>query len=685
MATLMTWPAPFWKRWCCEMRSVIVGTAGHVDHGKTTLIRALTGVNTDRLKEEQDRGLTIELGFAPLTLPSGVRVGVVDVPGHEKFVGNMLAGATGVDVALLVVAADEGVMPQTEEHLDILDLLGTSVGVVALTKADIVDEEWLELAADDVRRRLASTRLAAATIVPVSAVTRQGLDRLLAAIDAAVAEAAQAVEAEEGARNCARLPIDRVFTIAGHGTVVTGTLVGGAISPGDKLELLPPRKIVRVRSVEVHGASVEQARRGQRVAVNIAGVEKTEAERGMVLAEPGALTPAGLLDVELKLLAGARPVEHGDRMHLHLGANEVTCRVRVIGAERVLPGEVAPTQLEVEEGVVVAARGDRFVVRTYSPMVTAGGGRVLATAAARSKRFRDESLAEYTVLASDDEAALVRLFADRITRAEGRAAAASAVARALFWPEDRVRAVLEAQVSAGNMVRFREGGAGATAGPATGTGAGAAAAAAGGVVGSAEFVYITRHRWDQMREAIVATVRSFHAAHPLRRGMPKEELRTQAFPEWDTRAFTPVLAEAVSAGTLDDIGTLVCLPGREVQLAPDDAARAKRIEAMFTADLMSPPDRAAAIAGPADAVVLDYLIEQGVIVRVGPELLFHRDAVARATAVARELGAGGRAFSAATFRDACGNSRKFAVALLEQLDSARVTRRVGDERVLDRG
>lgn len=640
------------------MRSVIIGTAGHVDHGKTTLIRALTGVNTDRLKEEQSRGLTIELGFAPLTLPSGVRVGVVDVPGHERFVGNMLAGATGVDVALLVVAADEGVMPQTEEHLDILDLLGASVGVVALTKADAVDEEWLELAADDVRRRLASTRLAAAPIVPVSAVSGLGIDSLLVELDAAVAVAASTA----GAWSCARLPIDRVFTISGHGTVVTGTLAGGMISPGDKLELLPSGRTVRVRGVQVHDAPVEQAQRGQRVAVNLAGLDKAEAQRGMVLAAPGALRPSSLIDVELKLLAGARHVEHGDRMHLHLGTSEVTCRVRVIGADEVLPGEVAPVQLEVEEGVVVAARGDRFVVRTYSPMVTAGGGRVLATAAARSKRFREESLAEYAVLTSGDEAALVQLFADRIARLEGRSAPASAVAWGLFWPEDRAAAALEAQVAAGAMVRL--GDSGAEGGPS----------------------YMSRHRWDQMLVAMLAAVKAFHAAQPLRRGMPKEELRTQAFPEWDIRAFAPVLAEAVSAGALDDTGTLICLAGREVQLGPDDARRAQRIEQAFTADPMSPPDRAAVVAGSAaDAAVLDYLIEQGIILRVGPELLFHRDAVVRAIGTARELGVDGRAFSAAAFRDACGNSRKFAVALLEQLDSTRVTRRVGDERVLDRG
>jgi len=267
------------------MRHAVIGTAGHVDHGKTTLIRALTGVNTDRLRQEQERGLTIELGFAPLTLPSGRTVGVVDVPGHERFIKNMLAGATGVDVAVLVVAADEGVMPQTDEHLEILNLLGVRHAVVAVTKADMVEADWLELVADDVQSRLAGTLLAGSAIVPVSAVTRQGLDELLRQLDLALDRAAAAFAPER--LGCARLPIDRVFAISGHGTVVTGTLIGGLIKPGDRLELLPARKPVRVRQVQVHDASVEAAERGQRVALNLAGLERGEIERAWCWQPPG--------------------------------------------------------------------------------------------------------------------------------------------------------------------------------------------------------------------------------------------------------------------------------------------------------------------------------------------------------------------------------------------------------------
>lgn len=629
------------------MRHAIIGTAGHVDHGKTTLIQALTGVNTDRLKQEKERGLTIELGFAPLALPSGVRAGVVDVPGHERFVKNMLAGATGIDVALLVVAADEGVMPQTDEHLDILNLLGVGIGVVAVTKCDMVDDEWLELVVDDVRQRLEGTVLEGSEIVAVSAVARRGIDELLAALDRAVERAV----AGEDQWSCARLPVDRVFSIQGHGTVVTGTLVGGTIRPGDKLELLPPGETVRVRGVQVHDTSVDEATRGLRVALNLAGLEKAEVSRGMVLATPGVLEPARLIDAELRLLDDARAVEHGERMHLHIGTDEVTCRVRVIGADAALPGERSFVQIEVEEGQVVAARGDRFVLRTYSPMVTSGGGRVLAVSPGRTRRFRAESMAEFRTLASDDDSDLALLFADRIMHDQRRTATASQIARAMFCAEETVQQILKCQVEKGMAVGFGDS-------------------------------YMSVSRWRNMAEGMTRLLEAFHRDEPLRVGMPKEELRTRAFPDWEGRAFAPVLAHAIRSGLIKECGTAVCMPEHEVILSEADREWAHSIEAMFSADPMSPPERATVMAGGAPQAVLDYLIETGVVVRVGSELMFHASAISRAARIARELGADGKAFTAGQFRDACGNSRKFAVALLEYLDSSRVTRRVGDERVL---
>ncbi len=637
-----------------------------MDHGKTTLIRALTGVNTDRLRQEQERGLTIELGFAPLTLPSGRTAGVVDVPGHERFIKHMLAGATGVDVALLVVAADEGVMPQTDEHLDILNLLGVRHGVVAVTKADMVEAEWLELVAEDVRDRLADTLLAGAAIVPVSAVTGQGLDELLRQLDLALDQAASASVAER--RSCTRLPIDRVFAISGHGTVVTGTLIGGSIRPGDRLELLPAGKSVRVRQVQVHDKPVEAAERGQRVALNLAGLERGEIERGMVLAAPGMLEPSRLFDAELTLLPLAAPVEHGDRMHLHMGTAEATCRVRVIGGDAAFPGETTFAQLELEECEGVAARGDRFIVRTYSPMVTAGGGRILAVARGRVRRFRREIVGEFETLSGGDDAELATLFVHRALREYARPATAADVARAMFREEASVRELLESGVVAGTITGLG--------------GSGGGRAGASGAGDGEQRGYLTQGDWADIEGRMHDVLADFHAREPLRAGMAREELRTRTLPGWDSKWFTLAMSGAAADGIVREQGALATLPSHRVTLSPEQQVWARRIEDAFASSLMSPPEKPDAMAGGAPQAVLDYLIDMGVVMRIGPELLFHRDAIARAREIARELGRDGRAFTAAEFRDSCGNTRKYAVALLEYMDSSRITRRVGDERVL---
>ncbi|MBP7893096.1 MAG: selenocysteine-specific translation elongation factor, partial [Firmicutes bacterium] len=617
-------------------------------------------------RQEQERGLTIELGFAPLTLPSGRTAGVVDVPGHERFIKNMLAGATGVDVALLVVAADEGVMPQTDEHLDILNLLGVRHGVVAVTKADMVEAEWLELVEEDVRERLAGTLLSGAAIVPVSAVTGQGLDELLRQLDLALDLAASASVAERWSST--RLPVDRVFAISGHGTVVTGTLIGGSIKPGDRLELLPAGKSVRVRQVQVHDNPVEAAERGQRVALNLAGLERGEIERGMVLAAPGILQPSRLFDAELTLLPSAAPVEHGDCMHLHMGTAEATCRVRVIGGDAAFPGETALVQLELAECEGVAARGDRFIVRTYSPMSTAGGGRILAVARGRVRRFRPEIVREFETLSGGDDAELATLFVHRALREHARPATAADVARAMFREEASVRALLERGVAAGAIVELG--------------GLGSGGAGAGGAGDGDQRGYLTQGDWADVEERMHDVLAGFHAREPLRAGMAREELRNRAFPGWDFKWFTLAMSRAAADGIVREQGALAALPSHRVTLSPEQQEWARRIEDAFASSLMSPPERLDAMAGGAPQAVLDYLIDMGVVMRVGAELLFHRDAIARALGIARELGRDGRAFTAAEFRDSCGNTRKYAVALLEYMDSSRITRRIGDERVL---
>lgn len=635
------------------MRHAIIGTAGHVDHGKTTLIKALTGVDADRLQQEQERGMTIDLGFAPITLPSGQVAGVVDVPGHERFIKNMLAGATGVDVALLVVAADEGVMPQTQEHLNILELLGVRQGVVAITKADLVeDEEWLELVIEDVREHLVGTSLADAPIIPVSAATGHGLDRLLEEMDSAVGRAAL----REQEWSFTRLPIDRVFAISGHGTVVTGTLTGGAVKIGDKLELLPSGSIVRVRQVQVHQEAIEEAMRGQRVALNLAGVDRSDMERGMVLAEPGMIEPGRIFDAELTLVESSDPIEHGEQMHLHVGAAEVVCRVRTIGADEAGPGERVFVQLELEEEIA-ATRGDRFIVRTYSPMNTAGGGRILAVSKGRRRRYKEETLSEFEILSGDDESALARLFASYILTERSAPASSDDVARAMFADPAHVRALFEQGVDRGWAVAFGNSPAGRS--------------------------YMARDDWDRALDVIGQALSQYHRNEPLRVGMPKEELRTRTMPAWDGKSFSMLVATAVQNGLLEERGTvMVALPSHTVTLSSEQQEATDRLEAAYLSSLMSPPERGQVLAREIPAPIFDYLIDLGVLVRVGPELLFHRDAVAQAVRIARELGEGGRPFTAGQFRDACGNTRKYAVALLEYLDSNRITVRVGDERVL---
>ncbi|HWR97596.1 MAG TPA: selenocysteine-specific translation elongation factor, partial [Candidatus Methanoperedens sp.] len=376
------------------MSHLIIGTAGHIDHGKTTLVRALTGIDTDRLKEEKERGITIELGFAHLDLPGLPPAGIVDVPGHEKFVHHMVAGAAGIDLVLLVVAADEGIMPQTREHLDICRLLGVTQGIVVLTKADLVEAEWLALVSQDVTAYLAGSFLEGAPLVPVSSTTGRGIPELRAAIAARLATVPP-----RAASGLPRLPIDRVFTMKGFGTVVTGTLVAGRLDVGDAVEVLPARVESRIRGIQVYGAAVESARAGQRTAINLPGVEKAAIERGNVLTRPGLLEPSYLMDARLSYLRSAsRPLANRTRVRLHLGTSEILARVILLGRAELAPGEEAMVQLRLEAPGVALPR-DRFVIRGYSPVVTLGGGELVDTRPAKHRQFSPAAFEHVATLA----------------------------------------------------------------------------------------------------------------------------------------------------------------------------------------------------------------------------------------------------------------------------------------------
>ena len=374
------------------MKRIIIGTAGHIDHGKTTLVKALTGCDTDRLKEEKKRGISIELGFAPFTLPNGQKAAIVDMPGHERFIRHMLAGAFGIDFVLLTIAADEGIMPQTREHMDIIELLGVDKGIVVITKKDMVDEEWLMLVEDEIEEYLKESILAKAPIIAVSAITGEGIEELKEQI-----QTLSVLVQEKSSSGYARLPIDRVFSISGFGTVITGTLWSGKIKVGEILELMPSQKQVKIRTIQVHNEKTDTAFAGQRVAVNLQGIELNEIKRGYLLTTPGAFIPSYRIDARLRLLpASNRIIRNWNRIRFHLGTDEVLGRVVLLDRDELNPGEEAFVQIILEKQIV-AQKGDAFVIRYYSPVTTIGGGTVIESNAAKQKRFKEEVLEELAI------------------------------------------------------------------------------------------------------------------------------------------------------------------------------------------------------------------------------------------------------------------------------------------------
>lgn len=632
------------------MRSVTIGTAGHVDHGKTALVKALTGIDTDRLKEEKERGISIELGFAYLDLPSGIRASIVDVPGHERFIKNMLAGVGGIDLVLLVVAADEGVMPQTREHVDIIQILGIDRGVVALTKVDLVDAEWLELVRSEVTEYLAGTALKGAPVVPVSAVTGEGLPELVRALDAAVRELR-----ERPAAGPVRLPIDRVFTVAGFGTVVTGTLISGLIKEGDVLELLPQGTATRVRSLQVHKVRVDAARAGQRVAVNLAGVDREAVSRGDVLVTPGAFNASQLLDARIFLLPTARPLKNRGRVRFHLGTAEVMGRVVLLDRDELSPGASCYAQLLLEEPVVAAPQ-DRFVLRSFSPLQTIGGGTVLDPTPARHKRFRTEVIEHLRTLetGSPAEKVLQHLQLSRVPVELSLLAQASGLNR-----EETMAAVRELE-AAGKVTVF----------PA-----------------ESQIFVLTAGSYRELRDKIRELLAAYHRDFPLREGYPKEELRSRFFPDLPSRTFQALLQALSEDGTITLRGQAVALPSFRATLPPDTARLLDRLAAVYRDARFQPPgwEEVTAQMGlkPEEAgEYLAYLLRNGTLVKVAEGLVFHAAALEAAEALIVETLRQRGAITVAEARDLLATSRKYALPLLEYLDQKRVTRRIGDKRVL---
>ncbi len=625
-------------------RHVILGTAGHIDHGKTELIRALTGVETDRLREEKERGISIELGFARFDLPDGTALGVVDVPGHEKFVRTMLAGAAGVDVVLLVVAADEGVMPQTREHLDIIDLLGVKAGIIALTKTDLVGPDEIELAEDEVRELVEGTVLENAPVLPVSAVTRDGLDELTAAI----AEAAAGVM-ERSASGSSRLPVDRVFSLAGHGTIVTGTLWSGSVSPGDRLQILPRGSEARVRSVQVHDSPVERAEAGQRTAIGLAGVDRDGISRGDTLCAPGTLHVTHMMDARLRLVKNTRPLRNRTRVHLHLGTAETLARIVLLEAEEIAPGEEGLVQIRTETPMV-ADRDDLFVVRSYSPVATMGGGRVIDAEPERHKRMKQDVLEALAVLEEGSpEDVLIQL-----VEGAGVEGLSEPELRQKLGSEDS--GVAERLVEAGRLVRL-------------------------------EGRYHTSAGLEEVRGRIIETLAAHRKSAPLDWGMSSEELRGKLSRGMDRRTLDAMLAPLVEDGHVSRRGDLVRLGGEDVDLSDAHARLASEIESRVLDAGASVPslDELRDEFGGADFdAIVKLLVETGRLTKVTTTLLYHPKVIDDIRErLLRRLDEDGEV-SVPLFKDMIDVSRKFAIPLLEFFDREGTTMRSGNARVKGR-
>ncbi len=627
--------------------SLVLGTAGHIDHGKSALVKALTGTDPDRLPEEKERGVTIELGFARLELPSGRSMGVVDVPGHERFVRQMVAGATGIDVVLLVVAADDGIMPQTREHLAIIDLLGIPKGVVAITKADLADDDWIALVADDVERLLKGTTIEGAPIVAVSARTGRGLPELLAALDEVAGEAA--------ARQASlpmRLPVDRVFTIAGAGTVVTGTMWSGGVKRDDPVEVLPSGRTGRVRGVQVHSEVVERASAGQRVALNIAGLDRGQIDRGDIIAAPGTLSVTDRFDARFTYLAGnERPFESGTRVHVHHGTREVLGRVLLMDRAMLHPGESAFAQVRLEDPLA-PRYDDRFIVRSYSPVSTIGGGVVLDALPPRRTRLRDAERGLLEALQRHDlHSAALGLLASR-----GVPMTSAEAAAALGLP----RAGVADELNRAGLPRLKVG---------------------------ADTYFATSEGLERLVSQIEAALLRFHEGSPTSTGIAAGALRDIVDRRVPPKVFEAVLDLAVGRGVVRVSGGTVSHPQAAVSaVAEEDAALERLVPVLEEQRLATGTvEELAALAGVDPGVArkaLGKLVKAGKVVRLGPEMHFSASAVEDARARIVEYLSANGTMLAKDARDVTGTSRKYVVPLLEYFDMHGVTRRDGDVRTL---
>ena len=630
-------------------KHIIVGTAGHIDHGKTALVKALTGIDADRLEEEKRRGITIDIGFAHLDLGNDLRLGFVDVPGHEKFVKNMLAGVGGIDLVLLVIAADESIMPQTREHFDICRLLNIAKGLVAITKTDMAGSEFVDLVKLEAEEYLAGSFLEGAPIVPVSSKTGEGIEDFRRHLEKLARDAEP-----KNSRQHFRLPIDRVFVMKGFGSVVTGTMVSGSLGVDSEVEILPDQRRVRVRGIEVHDNQAERALAGQRTAINLAGVDASSLHRGMVLAAAGKFQPSRRIDCSVDLLPSARPLKYGARVHFHAGAAEIEGRVYFLDRRSALkPGESAYTQVRFQDPLLVLS-GDRFIIRQFSPVITIGGGVVLDNLAPRHRTSEDWLSKLQTLETGQSHEVL-----EALIRGESYGLSSAEIIARTAWLDEEYDHAVQALEQNGAAVK---------------------------VLDSPTWLV---HR-DPFRAAlsrVAAFLEQFHKQNPLLPGAPKEALRGSEFAKAPAFFVDALLARQVRDKKVVVDGETVRLLAHRVVLQQDEQeARDKIVSAFEQAGLTVPalPELLSQlrIDAPRARRILQGLLREKLLVKVSADLIFHRDSIERLKTLLQDRKKESDRITVPVFKDLAAISRKYAIPLLEYLDRERVTRRVGDERVI---
>jgi selenocysteine-specific elongation factor len=631
--------------------NIIIGTAGHIDHGKTSLIKALTGRDTDRWEEEKRRGITIDLGFTYFDLPDGNQAGIIDVPGHEKFIKNMLAGVIGMDLVLLVIAADEGIMPQTTEHLNILNLLGVKKGIVVLTKYDLIDAEWLELVKEDIKEALKDTFLESAPMVEVSSKTGFGIDNLVNVI-------CKTTETEVEQRDLStipRLPIDRVFSITGFGTVITGTLISGMLKKGDEVEIYPVNKISKIRNIQVHSHDAEKAYAGQRTAINLSNVKKTDLYRGCVIAPVNAMKNTMMLDVKLNLLKSSRRiVENRSRLHLYTGTSEILCRVVLLDCDELSPGESCYAQLRLEQEIAVR-RGDKFIIRFYSPMETIGGGEIIEPVPLKKKRFDDKLIEELKVKEKGSGTDVI----EKIIRENSKKVPSiSELAKLTALREDEIKNSLEILEEEEKITIFR----------------------------LKNDVYVWHKSFErEIEEGIEKYLFDFHEKNKYQKGAKKSEIKSKFLPAIKQNVFDLAIMSFVQKDMLKMDGEFVSLSYFNIQhdeAYVKTALAAEKILERAKFEFLKQDELIQQLNLQKSEEIISLLIDEKKLVKIGELGITKMEIYDEAKNILINFITKNQKITAAEYRDLLSSNRKVAIGLLEHFDVLKVTRRVGNDRVL---